>query len=127
MHLNKFDCTTIFVKWRLFGRLNNRRATEWNPANAFKLRDLVSLGEVGGRLHTSLPWPGKINARSPRRGKEQIRSKTSGEVEFRRSDLSVVSGRVGRVWKRLLPQPNMTRRRVELDGGKEVDSCPLNP
>jgi hypothetical protein len=52
-------------------------------------RDPVSLGEVGGMLHTSPPWLGEITARSSRRGKEQIRSKTSGGVQVRRSDLRV--------------------------------------
>jgi hypothetical protein len=83
------SATMILVKWRPFGRLSNRRATEWIPPDTFKLRDPVSLGEVGGMLHTSLPWLGEINARSSRRGKEQIRSRTSGEVEVRRSDLRV--------------------------------------
>jgi hypothetical protein len=44
------------------------------------MRDPVSLGEVEGVFHASSPWSKKANPRSSRRGKEQIRSKTSMEV-----------------------------------------------
>ena len=39
----------------------------------------------------------------------------------------VVSGRVGGVWKRLLPQFGMESRGREFNAGEEVGSCPLNP
>jgi hypothetical protein len=49
----------------------------------------VSLGEIEGVSHTSLAWPWGTNARSSRRGKEQIRSRISGEVKVRCRDLRV--------------------------------------
>jgi hypothetical protein len=56
---------------------------------ALRSRDPVNLGEVEGVVHVSSPWLRKTHVRSSRRGKEQIRSKTSGEVEVRCSDLRV--------------------------------------
>jgi hypothetical protein len=47
------------------------------------------LGEVEGVLQLSLPRLREIKARSSRRGKEQIRSKTSEKAEVRWSDLRV--------------------------------------
>jgi hypothetical protein len=52
-------------------------------------RDPVSLGEVEGTFQASLARWRESNARSSRRGKEQIRSNTSKEVAVRRSDLRV--------------------------------------
>jgi hypothetical protein len=77
------------VKWRPPGRSTNRRAAEWNPQVALRSSDPVSLGEVEGVLHVSLPGLGVTNARSSRRGKEQIRSKTSEGTALRLSDLRV--------------------------------------
>jgi hypothetical protein len=81
--------TAILVKWRPFGRLSNRPAKGRIPPNILRSRNPVSLGEVRGMFHASLPLLGEINARSSRRGKEQIRSKMSGEIQTRRSDLRV--------------------------------------
>jgi hypothetical protein len=39
----------------------------------------------------------------------------------------VVSGRVGRIRKRLLPQFEVGFRSVESDASEEVFSCPMNP
>jgi hypothetical protein len=39
----------------------------------------------------------------------------------------VVSGRAGRIWKRLLPQFNGGYRGIELDASKEVGSRPVDP
>jgi hypothetical protein len=52
-------------------------------------RDPVSLGEVKGVFHASHPPPKGTNPRSSRRGKEQIKSKTSRKTKMRRSDLRV--------------------------------------
>jgi hypothetical protein len=79
----------ILAKWRPPGRSNNRRVAGRILSIAFRSREPVSLGEVEGVFHTSLPRLGKINARSSRRGKEQMRSKTSREIEVRLSDLRV--------------------------------------
>ena len=49
----------------------------------------MSLGEVEGVFQASLSQSTAANARSSRRGKEQIRSKASKEVPVRRSDLRV--------------------------------------
>ena len=38
-----------------------------------------------------------------------------------------VSGRGGRIQKRLLPQVDVGFRSVEFDASEEVDSCPMNP
>ena len=48
----------------------------------------MNLGEVGGVFYASLPGPREINTRSSR-GEEQIRPKSSGEVEVRWSNLRV--------------------------------------
>jgi hypothetical protein len=49
----------------------------------------VSLDEIEGVFRAPPPRRRETNAKSSRRGKEQIRSKTSEEVEVRRSDLRV--------------------------------------
>jgi hypothetical protein len=81
--------TEILVKLRPFGRPTNRHTAGMIPPNI--LKDPVSLGEVEGVFHTSAaPPPLRVTkARSSRRGKEQMRSKISREVEVRRSDLRV--------------------------------------
>jgi hypothetical protein len=73
----------ILVKWRPFGRLISRRTIGRIPSNRVRLRDPVSLGEVEGVFHVSLPCVGEVNSRSSRRGKEQIRSKMSMDVLVR--------------------------------------------
>jgi len=82
--------TVILAKWRPSGKFNNRRVVEWIPPLTARFRDLVSLGDVEGGLHPTVPSSGQksINSRSSRRGKEQMRSKTSEEVEVRLSDLT---------------------------------------
>ena len=47
------------------------------------------MGEVKGVFHVSLHRFTETNARSSRRGKEQIRPKTSKEMPLRLSDLRV--------------------------------------
>ena len=84
--------TTIFVKWRPFGRSNSRLAMGWiAPAALLNSRDPVSPGEVEGVVHRPLgPGAGERNARSSRRGKEQMRPKTSESgraMKFKRRDL----------------------------------------
>ena len=82
--------TVTLVKWRPFGRPSNRHAAgRAHRPNVLRLRVPVSLGEVEGVSHMSFPRVREINSRSSRRGKEQIRSKTSREVEVKRSDLRV--------------------------------------
>ena len=49
------------------------------------------------------------------------RNATDGETA------RVVSGRGGRIRKRLLPQVDVGFRSVEFDASEEVDSCPMNP
>jgi hypothetical protein len=63
--------------------------TGQTPSNVRRARDPVSLGEVEGVFQASLPGPRESKTRSSRRGKEQIRSKTSEKVEIRWSDLRV--------------------------------------
>jgi hypothetical protein len=77
------------VKWRPPGRPSNRRTAGRISPMALSSREPVSFGEVEGVFHTSLPRWGRINARSSRRGKEQMRSKTSREIALRLSDLRV--------------------------------------
>jgi hypothetical protein len=80
----------ILVKWRPPGRPTNRHIVEGIPPYRTRPRDPVSFGEVEGVFHVSLPRWRDINARSSRRGKEQMRSRTSGEpVRDRWSDLRV--------------------------------------
>ena len=81
------DSIVILVKWGPPGRLINRRMAVRIPVNRLRSRDPVSLGEVEGVSHTSLLCARVSNARSSRRGKEQIISKTSGGVEVKRGDL----------------------------------------
>lgn len=48
-----------FVKWRPFGRSNNRRIVEWVPLMAIlRSREPVSLGDVEGAFHPSTPRSG---------------------------------------------------------------------
>ena len=84
----------IFVKLRPFGRSNNRRAT-WSIPSVTKCnsRDPVSLGEVRGASHSSVPFSQKrvFGVRSSRRGKEHRRPKTlecRRRLESKRSDLT---------------------------------------
>ena len=86
------QCTVIFVKWRPFGSSNNRRTVDRVLWNIHISRDPLSLGEVEGVLHLPPLWskPSKANVRSSRRGREQIRPKTSEFSrwgDLRRSDL----------------------------------------
>ena len=84
--------TAIFVKWRPFGRSNNRRVVEPIPSIIRNSRDPVSLGEVDGMFHP--PFARRrlreTKPRSSRRGREQTRPKISEsgrEVRVRWSDL----------------------------------------
>ena len=61
------------------------------PLIILRSRDPVSLGDVEGAFHPSISTsePNITNARSSRRGKEQMRSKTSLKAAVRWSDLRV--------------------------------------
>src|SRR5258705_7961041 len=79
--------TVILAKRRPSGNSNNRCVAKWIPPTALSSRDPVSLGDVEGAFHPAASWDRReTSIRSSRRGKEQTRSKTSGEVEARRSD-----------------------------------------
>jgi hypothetical protein len=80
---------SILAKRRPPGRLSNRRAAGRIAPRATSSREPVSLGEVEGVSHASPPRLRKTNARSSRRGKEQISSKISDEVDIIRSDVRV--------------------------------------
>ena len=85
------DSTIIRLKCRPFGRSNNPWITDFIPPCIHNSRDPFNLGEVRGLIHVSGGWRARVtNARSSRRGKEQMRSKaleTWMELEARRSDL----------------------------------------
>ena len=61
------------------------------PLIILRSRDPVSLRDVEGAFHPSISTsePNITNARSSRRGKEQMRSKTSMKAAVRWSDLRV--------------------------------------
>jgi len=80
----------ILVKWRPPGRAQNRRVMERISQIDCRVREPVSFGDVTGAFHPSASsLMGLINARSSRRGKEQMRSKTSTEAQIMLSDLTV--------------------------------------
>ena len=83
--------TTILLKCKPFGRSNSPWETDWKPPSTCSSRHPVNLGEVRGLVHVSATrGMREVNARSSRRGREQIRPKVfeSGvKAEIRRSDL----------------------------------------
>jgi len=82
--------TVISVKRRPSGRSNKRRTAEWIPPIALRYRDPVNLGDVEGALLPRVPPSRRrsVKNRSSRRGKEEMKSKTSKVVEVILSDLT---------------------------------------
>jgi hypothetical protein len=79
--------SVILAKRRSPRRANNPYTAGRMPPIPLSSRDPVSLGEVEGVFRAPSPLLRATNARSSRRGKEQIRSNTSKEIAVRQSDL----------------------------------------
>ena len=123
--------TTIVVKWRPFGRSNSRRVMGWIPSvTLLNSRDPVSLGEVEGVVHCPSLCPREMedNARSSRRGKEQMRPKISesGRVaKSKRRDLRTGDNPCNGT--RVIPPwynwPTVTSKRTTPQNEEIVSTC----
>ena len=105
--------STIFVKWRPFGRPSSCCTAGPIPSIVLhNSRDPVSFGEVKGVLHLSVQ-PKANSVRFSRRGKEHTKSKTSEggmELQRRRSDL-MVGGNPWNGTRETCSQPKMSTRK----------------